>query len=103
MSWLKRLSPEHVPDLLTFGETIYVKDARISIKRQLQENNKEKTDEDWMLQILHSKIPDSGLYMCQVSTEPPQIHKIYLSVEGKSCLDSFISVRMKSYFYLMIK
>ena len=100
MSWLKRLSPEHVPDLLTFGETIYVKDARISIKRQLQENNKEKTDEDWMLQILHSKIPDSGLYMCQVSTEPPQIHKIYLSVEGKSCLDSFISVCMKSYFLI---
>ena len=92
MSWLKRLSPEHVPDLLTFGETIYVKDARISIKRQLQENNKEKTDEDWMLQILHSKIPDSGLYMCQVSTEPPQIHKIYLSVEGKSYLDLVLNV-----------
>ena len=83
VSWLKRLSPQHVPDLLTFGETIYVKDARISIKRQIQESSsKEKMDEDWMLQILHSKIPDSGLYMCQVSTEPPQIHNIYLSVEG---------------------
>jgi len=55
-----------------------------------------------MLQILHSKIPDSGLYMCQVSTEPPQIHKIYLSVEapvltvmdgfGRKLLDQFYKV-----------
>ena len=82
MSWLKRLSPKHVPDLLTFGETIYVNNARISIKREVQKSNNQEHDEDWMLQILHSKISDSGLYMCQVSTEPPQIHKIYLSVEG---------------------
>ena len=39
-------------------------------------------DVDWKLEILHSKLDDSGLYMCQVSTEPPQIHKIYLLVEG---------------------
>ena len=71
-----------MPDLLTFGETIYVNNARISIKREVQKSNNQEHDEDWMLQILHSKISDSGLYMCQVSTEPPQIHKIYLSVEG---------------------
>ena len=57
-----------------------MKDARISIRKDVQNN---QDDEDWMLEILHSKISDSGLYMCQVSTEPPQIHKIYLSVEGK--------------------
>ena len=76
---MKRSSPKHVPDLLTFGHTIYVKDARISIKQELESNHE---DEDWILQILHSKISDSGIYECQVSTEQPQIHKIYLSVEG---------------------
>lgn len=66
--------------MLSFGQTIYVKDARISIRKEVKNN---QDDEDWILQILHSKISDSGLYMCQVSTEQPQIHNIYLSVEGK--------------------
>ena len=80
VNWLKRLTPSQVPDLLTFGRTIYVNDARISIRKEVQRN---QDDEDWILEILHSKESDSGLYMCQVSTDPPQIHKIYLSVEGR--------------------
>ena len=77
---MKRLSPNNVPDLLTFGQEIYVKDARVSISKNVKNN---QDDEDWILKILHSKMSDSGLYMCQVSTEPPQIHNIYLSVECK--------------------
>ena len=79
VSWLKRPNPNHVPDLLTFGETVYVNDARVVVRKQVQTNHE---DVDWKLEILHSKLDDSGLYMCQVSTEPPQIHKIYLLVEG---------------------
>ena len=67
-----------MPDLLTFGQTIYVKDARISIRKEGKSNE----DDDWILEILHSKSTDAGLYECQISTEQPQIHKIYLSVEG---------------------
>ena len=63
--------------LLTFGNTLYVKDRRISIHR-----SKGKDSDDWRLEILHSKQSDQGVYECQISTEPPQFHKIYLSVEG---------------------
>ena len=79
VSWLKRPNPNHVPDLLTFGQQVYVNDARINVRKKVQTNPE---DVDWKLEILHSKLDDSGLYMCQVSTEPPQIHKIYLLVEG---------------------
>ena len=79
VSWLKRPNPSHVPDLLTFGQTVYVNDARINVRKQVQTNPE---DVDWKLEILPSKLDDSGLYMCQVSTEPPIIHKIYLLVEG---------------------
>ena len=81
VSWLKRPGPEDVPDLLTFGQTVYVKDARVSITNERRGHA--TGDEDWILNILHSKSSDVGLYECQISTEPPQIHKIYLSVEGK--------------------
>ncbi len=36
-----------------------------------------------VLNILHAKSEDAGVYECQVSTEPPQSHKVSVSVEGK--------------------
>ena len=52
-----------------------VSDVRFSIRRG--------SHEDWILDLLHVKSTDEARYECQVSTEPPQIHKIYLTVEGK--------------------
>ena len=43
-----------------------------------------RSNEDWILDILHAKTEDEGIYECQVSTEPPKIHKIFLAVEGKN-------------------
>ena len=43
----------------------------------------ERSRDDWVLEILHTKSDDEAIYECQVSTEPPQIHKIFLAVEGK--------------------
>lgn len=62
-----------MPVLLTFGQTVYVSDPRFNIKR---------SNEDWVLDILDAKSDDEAIYECQVSTEPPQIHKIILAVEG---------------------
>ena len=59
--------------MLTFGETEYVADVRFTIRR---------SNQDWILDILHVKSDDEGMYECQVSTEPPQSHKIFLDVEG---------------------
>ena len=75
VSWLRRRPGQDVPLLLTFGETVYVSDVRFSIRR---------SNEDWILDILHAKTEDEAIYECQVSTEPPKIHKIFLAVEGKN-------------------
>ena len=74
VSWLRRRPGEDVPVLLTFGQSVYVGDVRFSIRQR---------NEDWILEILHAKSEDEAIYECQVSTEPPQIHKIFLAVEGK--------------------
>ena len=74
VSWLRRRPGEDVPLLLTFGQSVYVSDVRFSIRR---------SNEDWILDILHAKSDDEAIYECQVSTEPPQIHKIFLAVKGK--------------------
>ena len=73
VSWLRRRPGEDVPLLLTFGQSVYVSDVRFSIRR---------SNEDWILDILHAKSDDEAIYECQVSTEPPQIHKIFLAVKG---------------------
>ena len=82
VSWLRRRPGEDVPVLLTFGESVYVSDVRFSIRRG--------SHEDWILDLLHVKSTDEALYECQVSTEPPRIHKIFLAVEGKH--DCFLCV-----------
>ena len=82
-----RRDQEAVPILLTFGETVYVKDPRISIDKNSNLSSPggppPSTCDEWTLTILHSKQSDSGLYECHISTEPPQILKTMLSVEGE--------------------
>ncbi len=59
VSWLKREpGSSGMPVLLTFGSTIYISDARISIKRY---------SDDWVLSIVHVKPEDEGVYECQVT------------------------------------
>ena len=74
VSWLRRRPGEDDPVLMGYGQHMFVSDVRFSINR---------IREDWVLEILHTKSDDEALYECQVSTEPPQIHKIFLAVEGK--------------------
>ena len=66
-----------------YGQHMFVSDVRFSINR---------IREDWVLEILHTKSDDEALYECQVSTEPPQIHKIFLAVEGKILWKIFLYV-----------
>ena len=42
--------------------------------------------QEWILSILNAQKSDEGTYECQISTEPPQSHKINLFVEGESTL-----------------
>lgn len=105
VSWLKRtFEEESVPILLTFGDTVYVKDPRISIHKVPTNTDgvAGSLADDWKLEILHSKQSDTGQYRCQISTEPPQIYKIHLNVEapvltvmdgfGRELLDQFYKV-----------
>lgn len=67
----------HVKDslrLLTVGRIPYQMDQRISLNFRYPSN--------WRLQILYASPKDSGLYKCQVATDPPLEKRIYVSVTG---------------------
>uniref|UniRef100_A0A8D8Z450 Kin of IRRE-like protein 1 n=1 Tax=Cacopsylla melanoneura TaxID=428564 RepID=A0A8D8Z450_9HEMI len=59
--------------LLTNGRFVYSNDQRYRII-----NN--PPSDDWTLQIKYPQLKDSGVYDCQVSTNPFQIQTIYLTV-----------------------
>jgi hypothetical protein len=71
------------PVLLTFGESVYVNDLRVSIARGRGHGGAFRQDE-WVLNVLNARQTDEATYECQVATEPPVIHKIHLFVEGES-------------------
>lgn len=79
MSWIKRSRPDDVPSLLTFGTTVYVQDERVAIDQITGRDY-----DDWALEIKDLQTGDTGSYECQISTEPPQIHRMHLTVESKT-------------------
>ncbi|TRY67866.1 hypothetical protein TCAL_15876, partial [Tigriopus californicus] len=76
VSWLKR--NDDVPILVTFGNSVYIHDVRITVERNRYREGKQ----EWVLNILNAQKSDQGIYECQISTEPPQIHKVHLYVEA---------------------
>lgn len=61
--------------LITVGLQTYSSDSRYSI--EFKEPN------DWQLLIQYSNERDEGIYECQISSHPPLVYVIYLSVIGK--------------------
>ncbi|CAM1319234.1 Uncharacterised protein g7149 [Pycnogonum litorale] len=69
VSWVRQ-SDLHI---LTVGEFTYTSDARFSCFYR-------PDTEDWLLEIKYPRENDSGVYECQVSTEPKISLEIYLKV-----------------------
>lgn len=68
--WAKKDGGDY--HVLTFGIHTYHNDNRYSMNFE-QPNN-------WKLQIRYVQKRDEGLYECQVSTHPPKIKRVFLSV-----------------------
>lgn len=73
VSWLKRHGEKL--DLLTWGPQVYSKDERYEIAHVSPTN--------WQLKIKYVNERDQGHYECQISSHPPLVKHVYLTVVGK--------------------
>jgi hypothetical protein len=62
--------------ILTVGRDTYASDQRFQVVHV-------DNSDAWTLQIGYPTQKDSGVYKCQVSTNPPKSRKILLNVLGK--------------------
>ncbi|KAG8230541.1 hypothetical protein J437_LFUL008364 [Ladona fulva] len=74
VSWVRRKGEDI--HLLTFGMHTYSSDSRYSLNYQ--------HPNDWKLQIKYANQRDEGHYECQVSSHPPRIFYVLLTVVGES-------------------
>ncbi|XP_071514318.1 zwei Ig domain protein zig-8-like isoform X2 [Panulirus ornatus] len=70
VSWARRRGGDF--HILTVGFHTYHNDNRYSLSYEYPNN--------WKLQIRYAQKRDEGLYECQISTHPPRILRVYLSV-----------------------
>jgi hypothetical protein len=77
--------------LITFGLHTYISDSRFSLMFQ--------TPNDWRLQIRYATARDQGHYECQVSSHPPRVLHILLTVVGEYHYFLFqCTIAIKLYF-----
>lgn len=74
VSWMRRKGEDLT--LITFGQHTYSGDSRYSL--EFEEPN------DWKLLIQYANERDEGPYECQVSSHPPLVLLVYLTIIGKS-------------------
>lgn len=87
VSWIRQRDLNGIirPVILTTGLFTYTSDQRFSVLQRLV-SEYSATDQsltDWVLQIKFVQPRDSGIYECQVSTEPRISENSYLNVVGK--------------------
>ena len=80
VSWIRK-EDLHI---LTMGSTVYSNDRRIEVVHpnhtQASRNNNR---EDWILHIHQAEPADSGIYECQINTEPKRSKAYHIQVVGK--------------------
>ena len=75
VSWIRQRDL-HV---LTIGNVVYTSDARIAIKNV---TTPESITVEWNLHIFPTRVEDSGIYECQINTEPKKSKAFHLDVVG---------------------
>lgn len=78
--------------LITFGQHTYSADARYAL--QFEDPN------DWKLLIQHADERDEGSYECQVSSHPPLVLLVYLTVIGKKLCNLMNNQNCEPHYYL---
>lgn len=81
VSWVRRKGDDL--HLITFGKSIYSSDSRYSLEH--------KEPNDWQLQIQYANERDEGHYECQISSHPPLVFIVYLTVVGEFIKYSYMS------------
>jgi len=67
VSWIRKRDLH----ILTMGSTVYSNDRRIQVVHpNRSEATRNNNRDDWLLQIHHAEPKDSGVYECQINTEP---------------------------------
>ena len=81
VSWIRKQDLH----ILTMGSTIYSNDDRIEIVHpNRSDSTRNHNRDDWILR-LHDTLPsDSGIYECQINTEPKKSKAYVLQVVGMS-------------------
>ncbi|XP_063887030.1 hemicentin-1-like [Scylla paramamosain] len=70
VSWVRRKGDDF--HILTIGYQKYHNDNRYTLRYEIPNN--------WKLQIRNTQKRDEGLYACQISTHPPRIMRVFLTV-----------------------
>lgn len=78
VSWMRRRGDDLT--LITFGQHTYSGDSRYSL--EFEEPN------DWKLLIQFANERDEGPYECQVSSHPPLVLLVYLTIIGEQLLSA---------------
>jgi len=73
VTWTRQLEHENSLQVLSIGDFIHISDSRFLIA-------KKPLDNDWQLKILAVSSYDSGQYLCQATTHPPQHISVRLIV-----------------------
>lgn len=73
VSWVRR--KDDGLNLITFGLHTYSSDSRYSLEYQ--------APNDWQLLIQYANERDEGHYECQISSHPPLVLVVYLTVVGE--------------------
>lgn len=62
--------------IMSVGRAVYTKDGRFSVYHQRHTG-------EWTLQLRSAQLKDSGLYECQIGTQPTRSYFVNLQVVGK--------------------
>lgn len=79
VSWIRKADIH----ILTMGKIVYTTDKRFSIEHS-------RASDNWILKLRNAQVEDSGIYECQINTEPKRSKAYLLQVVGKLRLKKFI-------------
>ena len=84
--------------ILTIDTTVYTNDDRFESVHPNQTSNPTERarfgdqSPDWVLKIHTAKVEDSGVYECQINTEPKRSKKYQLLVIGEPAACCFLTL-----------
>lgn len=81
VSWIRQRDLH----ILTMDTTVYSNDRRVEVVQKAGQNgtrkrNNKRADSDWILHIHQAHPSDSGIYECQINTEPKKSKEYHLHI-----------------------